>query len=476
MTATTTATTTEHRYRPVGSARELFSSKAPEILLSGAAGTGKSRACLEKVHAMCLVNPGMRALICRKTAVSLTSTGMVTFKEFVAREAIESGELTFYGGSRTEAAGYRYANGSTITIGGMDKSTRIMSSEYDVVYVQEATELTEDDWESITTRLRNGKVSFQQLMADCNPGPPQHWLNQRCLRGQTVMVPCRHEDNPKLYCGGPNASRRLLDQERDLFCEHNSTGPHWTIEGAAYISILEGLTGVRYQRLRKGLWAAAEGLVYDTFDPTVHLHKPIALPPKDWTRYLSVDFGYRNPFVCQFWAEDHDGRLYLYREIYMTGRLVEDHARQILDAVRRGDNHNADSWPPRAVICDHDAEDRATLERHLGVSTVAATKNVSEGVQAVQSRLKVRADGKPGLYICRDALYERDATLADAHKPQCAQDEILDYVWDAAKMRAAGDNTSREAPLKDNDHSMDALRYLVAQIDLVGRPRVRFIR
>lgn len=444
---------TEHRYRPVGSALELFKNRSPEIVLSGAAGTGKSRACLEKVHAMCLVNPGMRALICRKTAVSLTSTGMVTFKEFVAREAIESGELTFYGGSRTEAAGYRYANGSTITIGGMDKSTRIMSSEYDVVYVQEATELTEDDWESLTTRLRNGKVSFQQLMADCNPGPPQHWLNQRCLRGQTVMVPCRHEDNPKLY-----------------------DGKNWTTEGAAYISILEGLTGVRYQRLRKGLWAAAEGLVYDTFDPTVHLHKPIALPPREWTRYLSVDFGYRNPFVCQWWAQDHDGRLYLYREIYMTGRLVEDHAKQILAAVKRGDGHNSDSWPPRAVICDHDAEDRATLERHLGVSTIAATKNVSEGIQAVQSRLKVRDDGKPGLVICRDALLERDATLADAHKPQCAQDEILEYVWDAAKPRAAGSDTAREAPLKDNDHSMDALRYLVAQIDLVGRPRVRFIR
>ena len=230
-------------------------------------------------------------------------------------------------------------------------------------------------------------------MADCNPGPPQHWLNQRCIRGQTIQVNCRHEDNPRLYDDG-----------------------EWTIEGAAYLKLLEGLTGVRYQRLRQGKWAAAEGLVYETFDPAVHLHKPIGNPPRDWTRYLSVDFGYRNPFVCQFWAEDHDGRLYLYKEIYMTGRLVEDHARQILAAIKRGDGHQPDAMP-REVICDHDAEDRATLERHLGMSTVAATKNVSEGIQAVQARLKVRGDGRPGLYICRDALVERDAALADAHKP-----------------------------------------------------------
>ena len=47
-----------------------------------------------------------------------------------------------------------YGTGSTITVGGMDKATRIMSSEYDACYVQGAIELIEDDWEAITTRLR----------------------------------------------------------------------------------------------------------------------------------------------------------------------------------------------------------------------------------------------------------------------------------------------------------------------------------
>jgi len=445
-----------HRYRPVGSALELFNCRQSEILLSGAAGTGKSRACLEKMHAMALANPGMRGLIVRKTAVSLTSTALVTFREIVAKEALESGEVVFYGGSRQEAAGYRYGNGSFLTIGGMDKSTRIMSSEYDCVYVQEATELDENDWESLTTRLRNGVVSFQQLMADCNPGPPQHWLHQRTQRGQTVMVPCKHEDNPKLYDNG-----------------------QWTTEGAAYLALLEALTGVRYQRLRKGIWAAAEGLVYETFNPNVHLHKPIGNPPRDWVRYLAVDFGYRNPFVCQFWAQDHDGRLYLYREIYMTGRLVEDHARQILAVVKKGDGHNSDVWPPRFVVCDHDAEDRATLERYLGLSTSPAHKAVSEGIQAFQSRLKVDKTGKPGLYICRDALVERDPVLEQAHKPLCTADEILEYCWDMSAVRAgskqgAGD-TLKEAPFKEDDHGMDASRYLVAEIDLVGRPRVRWL-
>lgn len=443
--------TMEHVYKPVGSAVELFRSRKPEILLSGAAGTGKSRACLEKVHFMCLQNPGMRALIARKTAVSLTSTGLVTFREIVAKEAIASGELRFYGGSRTEAASYKYGNGSTITIGGLDKATRIMSSEYDVIYVQEATELVEDDWEALTTRLRNGKVSFQQLMADCNPGPPQHWLNQRSIRGMTEMVNCRHEDNPRLFADG-----------------------EWTAEGDSYIARLDALTGVRRERLRFGRWAAAEGLVYTLFDPQVHLYKPIGMPPKEWPRYLSVDFGFNNPFTCQWWCEDGDGRLYMYKEIYMTGRLVEDHAAAILQAIRKGDGHGPDVMPVE-VICDHDAEDRATLEKHLGLSTVPAVKTVSDGIQAVQARMKIQADGKPRIFICRDALVETDPVLADAHKPKCAQDEILEYVWDTRRQAGAADTTVREAPLKSNDHGMDAMRYIVAARDMVGRPRFRWL-
>ncbi len=440
----------EHRYRPEGSARELFACREPEVLLSGPAGTGKSRGCLEKLHAMMLQTPGSRGLIVRKTATSLTSTALVTWREHVATEALESGEVRFYSGSAQEAASYRYGNGSTVTIGGMDKATRIMSSEYDVVYCQEATELTEEDWELVTTRLRNGRVSFQQLMADANPDAPHHWLKRRCDRGATRMVYCRHEDNPRLYAGG-----------------------EWTPEGLTYVARLDALTGVRRERLRFGRWAAAEGLVYDGFDPALHLSTRFnrdSLPPRDWPRYLAVDFGFRNPFVCQWWVEDPDGKLYMYREIYMSGRLVEDHARQI--AKLQKTKHGAEP-APRAVICDHDAEDRATLERHLGYSTVPAHKDVSPGIEAVQARLRPGKDGKPGLFICRDALVEPDPALSDAKKPVCTADEIVEYVWDPSQAPTL-QGQPREAPLKRNDHGMDCARYLAAHVDLVGSPRLRY--
>src|SRR4051794_32447073 len=107
-----------HRYEPRGAARAVLESRAPEILLSGPAGTGKSRACLEKLHLQALKYPRMRGLIVRKTQTSLGSTALVTWRKQVAAEAIENGTLRWYGGSAEQAPQYQYRNGSTISVGG----------------------------------------------------------------------------------------------------------------------------------------------------------------------------------------------------------------------------------------------------------------------------------------------------------------------------------------------------------------------
>jgi PBSX family phage terminase large subunit len=443
-----------HRYQPFGTAVDAFKFKGPELLYAGPAGTGKSKCLLEKLHAVMLKYPGARGLIIRKTLASLGSTALVTYEEHVAKEHLLNGEVKWFGGSAKEAACYRYSNGSRIVVGGMDKAMKIMSSEYDIVYAQEATELTEEDWEAVTTRLRNGKMPYQQIIADANPDIPTHWLKIRCDTGKTHYIRSRHEDNPVLFHQTPQGPGALTEV------------------GEAYMKKLDALTGVRYQRLRKGIWCAAEGLVYEEFDPQVHLHPRIGRPPISWTRYVTVDFGYTNPMVVQFWAEDEDGRLYLYRELYQTKITVEDMAPKILKAM------NLRNEPrPRMIICDHDAEGRAVLEKHLGMSTKSAKKTVEDGIQAVKSRLKVsEADGRPRLYLCEDALVERDKELADAKKPTCSIEEIVGYIWDRGTVRAQLDGKPpKEQPVKEDDHGMDAMRYMVAERDLRGRPRVRTI-
>jgi phage terminase large subunit len=434
------------RYEPRGAAQQLFKARDSEVFMAGPAGTGKSLACLFRLHLIALHNPNMRGLIFRKTAVSLGSTTLVTWEKKVIADALARGIVTWFGGSAREAPGYRYSNGAKIDVAGMDKPEKIMSAEYDLVFGDEATELTLNDWESVGTRLRNGKLSWQQQMGACNPGHPTHWIKQRCDQGQAKMLVSRHVDNPAYV---------------------NADGS-FTEVGMAYMAKLDALTGVRKSRLRDGTWAAAEGLIYETFDEAVHLVNPFKIPAS-WARWITVDFGYTNPMVMQWWAEDGDGRLFLYRELYHTKRLVEDMAKQARELMV----YPSGQWrepQPRGVICDHDAEDRATLEKHLLLRTTAAKKAVSTGIQAVQSRLKVAGDGKPRLFVVRGAVVERDAELDAAKKPCSTEEEVTGYVWAVKPGNAAG---LKEEPVKENDHGMDAMRYMVAERDMGGRPRMR---
>lgn len=451
------APTVEETYRAYGAVARLFrlaqrpASMPSQIVVKGPAGTGKSRGVLEALNYIATEYPGCRILMLRKTRRSLTESGMVTFEQKVLNPAQ---------GVEWQATKQRYAypNGSIIAVAGLDKPGKVMSSEWDVIYIQEASEVNEADWEACTTRLRNGVVPFQTLIGDRNPDAPHHWLRLRELSGHVTMLPSVHEDNPTLW-----------DRERQV----------WTPQGAAYLAKLDELTGVRYLRLRLGIDAAAEGMVYqDAWDTKRHLvprrqfsRKPESLwgdcgIDREWPRYLAIDWGYRNPAALLWLARRPDGELLLYRELYTTMTLVEDLAREALGYMgwRMSETGallptRTDADPlPREIIADHDAEDRATFERHFGLSVFPAHKgkdSIADGIQAVTKRLQ---DDR--LHILEGSLVRRDPLLEDAKKPASVVEEFESYVWDTRAGRPP-----KEQPIDDSNHGLDALRYGVTYFD-----------
>lgn len=433
------------RYQPRGASREIFKRRDPELIISGPAGTGKSLSVLHKMHLAALKYPNARLLMLRKTRSSLTESGMVTYVTKI-RPDLDGVQW------KPSMQQYQYPNGSIIAVAGLDRAQKIMSSEWDMIFCQEATELTEEDWEACTIRLRNGVLPYQQLLGDCNPDAPTHWLRQRVTAGKTVMLESRHDDNPLLF-----------DDQGNI-----------TNEGRRYLGTLESLSGVRLARYRYGVWASAEGTVYAQEWDRSKIVIDKSPVDKSYPRYLSVDFGFNNPFVCLWAAIDPDGRIIIYRQIYRSKKLVEDHAKDIaiasgwfhlLPKTHPRYNARPAEWAdplPREIICDHDSEDRFTLERHLNLHTIPAKKSVSDGIQAVAARFRLAGDGKPRIRIMRDCLVERDQELAHAKKPTCLEDEPDTYVWHQ------GNNGTKEEPVKESDHALDALRYLCSFFDLTN--------
>ena len=410
-----------------GAATAVRLCRDPEVLLDGPAGTGKTVGALWKIHACLLKYPGAKALVVRKTAASLGASTMQTY----TRHVLRSGNfgVAYYGGSRVEPPAFRYPNGSRLVVGGMDDPAKIMSTEYDLAFVNEAIDLELGDWEDITTRLRHGVMPYQQIIGDCNPDTPTHWLNLRCQSGVTTRLLSRHEDNPRYVRADGTA----------------------TEEGRVYIARLDALTGVRKQRRRYGKWVAAEGQVFDAWDDSVHLIDRAELPPESSLSFVgSADWGWTNPGVLHVWGEDGDGRAYLVAEHYHTERTVEGWwAPRAAELTER---YGVSAWH-----CDPSEPQNIAVFEAAGLRCVGAINDILPGIDAVQERLRPAGDGRPRLFVVKDCLIEQDEKLAGDGRglPWSTVQEIPRYVW---KKNAAG-VASKELPIDLLNHGMDTMRY-----------------
>lgn len=421
-------------YSPYGAALKVFHLHDEEILLVGPKGTGKSLGVLHKIHAVLAKYPNAKGFMARKTRASMTNSCVDMFERHVLKPP-DRVHL------HKQDQQFQYPNGSICAVLGLDEPMRLQSSEWDIGYIQEATEASEDDWEMCTGLLRSGVVPYQQLIGDCNPDKPTHWLKKRCDLGKTTMLMSTHKDNPKYW-----------DQKR------NKPTPL----GEKYLGKLNRLSGHRRNRLYLGHWSAAEGMVYENYDPNMHLIYRNQMPHgyEKWVHYWAIDWGHIHPFTWQDWIENPEtGCLVLNQQIYVTGNMVEDLARHIKDMT-------AHKYIPRAVICDHDAEDRKVFEKHTLYPTLPAYKHIQVGIQAVQSRMEPnwKGTGLPGILMIRDSLCQADPVLVGAGSPTCVEQEIDGYVWDK-KHNLQVNSRKDELPVDKDNHGMDALRYIVAFID-----------
>lgn len=334
---------------PRGASADLFKCHEPEVIICGPAGTGKTYCDLWRMHLCALKYPGMRGILVRKTLEDLIASALVTYQERV----LGSGRFAVrpFGGSKLKPAGFQYANGSEITIGGMDKADKVMSREYDLILAIEATELVEEDWENLSTRARWGVMPYQQLFGECNPQGPGHWLYKRVQTGKTRMFYSTHKDNPALW-----------------------DGERWTPEGEAYLARLEALSGFRRARLLEGKWTAAEGAVYPMFDRQTNVR---AVDTTGWAKVIGMDVGTRNPtaILTVYYGSD---QVHVKREVYKRGMSSD----AITDAA-------IDAWDDNTefMVVDPSAAGLiATLEAR-GIRVRKAVNDVKIGIATVTSMM-----------------------------------------------------------------------------------------
>lgn len=277
-----------------------------DLLLCGPAGTGKTFGVLRFFHVLARDNAHLRILLLRQERASLAESVLVTYEQAVL--PLDGMQDLAAGAHRKNRHSYRYPSGSEIVVGGLDRATKILSTEWDFVLLNEAIEAREDSWETLFARMnRPGRSSrFGYLMGDTNPGHPGHWLKARCDAGRTVLWTTTHEANPVMF-----------------------DGRQWTAKGQAYLDGLDKLTGTRRQRLRLGLWAVGEGLWFDSFDPAKHVTEAADYDPA-LPLYLGVDPGVHTGAVAFQVCGEH---VRVHLDYLSEGLTAEDNAARIVAAL-----------------------------------------------------------------------------------------------------------------------------------------------
>ncbi len=384
--------------------KQVMENIAPNLLFNGPWGSGKTHILAEKAYFLALMYRNNRVALIRKKRVDLKTTlwKWLIDKILPPENVVQKNDTELF---------RRLVNGAEIQGFGLDSTydiNKLASHEYGFIAVEEAVEITEEDYDKKIIRcLRLPCVPFHQLLLATNPGAPSHFLY-----------------------------KRFYMQKKDDYQK---------IEGnilpglpESYYKRVNSLTGIYRERYKGGKWVSFEGLVYP-FDPAKHIIKGFEIP-KDGKIVIAIDFGFDHPFVCQWWYVSTDDKWYCYRQIYHSYRTVKVHAGEIKYYCKK------DGIEPVA-ICDHDAEDMATL-RENKIKTIPAKRGRLVGQQIVYTKFENNQ-----LFFFEDSLVEVDQRLQMVNRPIRTEEEFGTYIW-ATK--------GKEDMVKNLDDGMDCMRYAIA--------------
>ncbi len=417
-----------------GEARDAVKCRASEWMLIGPAETGKTISILQFLHLVACKYPRASIVIMRKTQTSVYTTVLRTF---VDKVLLDDAPVTVFGGSTPKW--FEYTNGSRIWIAGMDKASRVLSAEHDIIFANQAEEFTLDEWEHLTTRTtgRAGNMPYGQTIGDMNPTDPRQWpyTRETCQKFFSW-----HVDNPTLY-----------DPETGLILE----------QGEKTLAVLMALTGARRSRLFEGKAVMVEGSIYEEYNEALHLVYASAMPP--FTRYIAgIDWGYRNPGTLQIWGQEgRNGDLYLVAEYYQTLQTDDWWLKRALELndkfskTRQVSGRVVTDRLIEAWVCD--PSEPAYIEKfnRAGLNAVKGFNAILPGITACKTRF-----AEDRLFVARNSLRMEDMNLAALHQPVSLENELPGYIW--------ADKVAKEVPVKERDHGCDAMRYVVCYVDEVG--------
>ncbi len=408
----------------------------------GARGGGKSWMIRTKAKLLCAAHPGIRCLIVRRSYPELTANHI----DILRRET--------YGAAvwRDRDRVLTFVNGSTVTFR-FCASDRDLDSfqgqEYDVIFIDEATQLTEYQMKVIAACCRGVNDFPKRIYYTCNPGGVGHAYIKR------IFIDRRYVDgeDPSEY-----SFVQALVKDNHVLMERDPE----------YLKLLRELPPRLKAAWLHGRWDIFEGMYFEEFrempDPAVAEEEGVSVeelreqrrwthviapfePPISWKYYRSYDWGYGKPFSCNWWAVDPDGVCYMIAELYGCTGVPDEgvkwtNDRQFSEIARLEREH-----PYLRGRDIYGVADPSIWDGSCGVSAAEVAskqgvyfdKGINDripGWMQVRTRLQFDEEGRAKMYFfetCRDTVRTLPTLRFDPRIPEDLDTTGEDHAADSIR-------------------------------------------
>lgn len=279
-------------------------------------------------------------------------------------------------------------------------------------------------------------VEGSKFWFNCNPDGPYHWFKVNWIDKSTGYLGKERVEQIRKKAAEEGKDPGL----KEILYLHFTMDDNLSLSEEIKARYRSMYIGVFFKRYILGLRAAAEGVIYDMFDPEKHVKniKEFFQILVNGNRYVSCDYGTQNATVFLLWNKGIDGKWYCIREYYYSGR---DKGKQKTDAEYADDLKKwLDGTRIKAMIVDPSAASFIAELRKRGYKVIKANNDVLDGIRLVGMLLNLE------MLIFSSSCTE---TIK----------EFASYIWDEKAAEHGEDK-----PVKQHDHGCDAVRYFVSTV------------
>ncbi|RMF53116.1 MAG: hypothetical protein D6746_15990 [Bacteroidetes bacterium] len=303
------------------------------------------------------------------------------------------------------------------------------SAQYQRLYFDELTHFTYFQYIYLQSRLRTPKHKDvkPQIKSASNPGGIGHlWVKERFIDGVI-----------------PNKIQMKVDKE---------TGKEYEVQfipakiddnqilvqnDPLYKANLEKLSEDERRALLYGDWDVFKGQYFKEWNRDIHVIKPFKIPDS-WKRFIAMDWGYTAPFAVLWLAIDHDGRIYVYRELYDTQYTVDRLSNEIKKLSGDEEILYVIADPSLWSITQYEKGESIAMQMIAnGLHMFKGDNNRLSGSQNIRNYLSVNpADDKPMLQVfdtCHNLIRTLPSLVHDKRKVELYDTEGEDHAVDALR-------------------------------------------